>query len=125
MKRFLAGTLLLTLCLASQSVAQYDKNQEELLPVGAQGCDIPAVPDRIADDSDYSVLVAQQGKVQKFQQNLEFYRKCLDKYEGSPDLTPGNVRAMNSAHNYSVDLEEQVAADFNEAVRAYKKRNPK
>ncbi len=105
-------------------MAQSGQNMEDILPVGAQGCDLPAVPEKLADDANYQALVAAQGKVKKFQQNLLFYRKCLDKYEGSPDLTDGNRRAMAAAHNYSVELEEQVAEDFNAAVRAYKKSNP-
>ena len=125
MKRYLPGILLLTIFAMSQSLAQTGQNQEDLLPVGAQGCDLPTVPGALPEDSDYEALVAQQGKVKKFQQNLVFYRKCLDKYDGSPDLTDGNMRAMAAAHNYSVDLEEQVAADFNVAVRTFKKRNQK
>jgi len=125
MKRYLPGILLLTIFVFSQSMAQTVQNQGDLLPVGAQGCDLPDVPGALSEDADYEALVAQQGKVKKFQQNLTFYRKCLDKYDGSPDLTDGNKRAMSAAHNYSVDLEEQVAEDFNVAVRAYKERNPK
>jgi hypothetical protein len=126
MKRYLPGIFLLTIFLAPNAVAQYDDSQEEVLPVGAQGCDLPAVPAKTPGDADYEALVAAQGDVKKFQQELEFYRKCLDKYDGSPDLTPGNIRAMAAAHNYSVDLEEQVAANFNEAVRTYKdsQKNP-
>ena len=120
MKRYLPGICVLTIFATSQLTAQTGQNLEDVLPVGAQGCDLPAVPGALPDDADYDALVAQQKKVKKFQQNLVFYRKCLDKYEGSPDLTDGNKRAMAKAHNYSVDLEEQVAADFNSAVRAYK-----
>ena len=123
MKRYLPGILLLTIFAVSESVAQSARNAEDILPVGAQGCDLPTVPPRLADDADHDALVAAQGLVKKFQQYLVFYRKCLDKYDGSPDLTNGNMRAMAAAHNYSVDLEEQVATDFNLAVRAYKKRH--
>lgn len=125
MKKYLPGIVLLSIFAVSQTLAQYDDNQEEVLPFGGQGCDLPAVPDKIAKDADYDTLVAAQGKVKKFQQNLLFYRKCLDKYEGSPDLTPGNKRAMTAAHNYTVDLEERIAEDFNQAYQAYKARNPK
>ena len=124
MKRYLPGILLLTLFAVSDLMAQSTPNSGDILPVGAQGCDLPAVPPPIADEADYDALVAAQGEVKKFQQNLQFYRKCFDKYEGSPDLTDGNKRAMAAAHNYSVDLEEQVAGRFNEAVKAYKEANP-
>ena len=125
MKRYLIVILLLTVFGVSQSGAQASQNAEDLLRVGGEGCDLPAVPDALRDDVDYDALVAHQGKVKKLQQNLEFYRKCLDKYDGSPDLTAGNKRAMAAAHNYSVELEEKVAEDFNVAVRAYKARQPK
>lgn len=125
MKRYLPGILLLTIFGISESLAQYEDIYGDTLPMGAEGCDLPAVPGAIADDIDYEALVEAQGKVKKFQQNLAFYRKCLNKYDGSPDLTDSNKRAMAAAHNYSVDLEEQVAEDFNVAVRAYKKRRNK
>ena len=41
-----------------------------------------------------------------------------------PDLTEGNEIALNALHDQSVDLEEQVAGRFNEAVKAYKAANP-
>lgn len=125
MERYLPAILVLTFFGISESLAQYEEDYGDTLPVGAQGCDLPAVPGAIPDDIDYEALVAAQAKVKKFQQNLGFYRKCLNKYEGSPDLTASNKKAMAAAHNYSVDLEEQVAEDFNLAVRAYKSRRSK
>ena len=38
------------------------------------------------------------------------------------DLSKGNAQALLNAYNYSVDMEERVAAMFNEAIRAWKAR---
>ena len=48
------------------------------------------------------------------------YRACIDKDTGSGELTWGNQQAILNAHDYSVEMEERVAAMFNEALRAYK-----
>ena len=48
------------------------------------------------------------------------YRACINKDTGSGELTLGNQQAILSAHDYSVEMEERVAAMFNEALRAYK-----
>ena len=37
-------------------------------------------------------------------------------------LTDGNMLALQNAHNYSVEMEERMAEQFNVAVRAYKAR---
>ena len=50
------------------------------------------------------------------------YRECLDAARGVTVLTEGNEIALNQAHNYSVEMEERIAEQFNVAVRAYKAR---
>ena len=57
-----------------------------------------------------------------FQQQLGEYRSCLDKSKDSTELTDGNQVALTQAYNYSVEMEERVAEQFNVAVRAFKAR---
>jgi len=48
------------------------------------------------------------------------YRGCLDNTKDLDTLTDGNRTALNQAHNYSVEMEERIAEQFNVAVRNYK-----
>ena len=94
-----------------------------VLPPDAQACVLPAAPDAIPEDASYEQLVAAKGQVAEFQAGLAVYRECLEAADdGSEELTPGNTQALVAAYNYSVDMEERVAARFNEAVRSYKER---
>ncbi len=111
----------LALVIATTALAQED-GSEIILPLEAQTCDLPPAPSRIPDDADYDQLVAAKGKVSEFQQDLATYRECLDGATDPEALTDGNKIALNQAHNYSVEMEERVAEQFNVAVRAYKER---
>jgi hypothetical protein len=109
------------LALAGAAMAQED-GSEVILPVEAQTCDLPSAPARIPEEATYDDLVTAKANVSQFQKELADYRECL---EGSGDpeaLTQGNRIALNQAHNYSVEMEERVAEQFNTAVRAYKAR---
>lgn len=120
MKRILIATTL-GLAVAGAAQAQEDGSQI-ILPLEAQTCDLPAAPSRIPEDASYDQLVEAKGKVSDFQSSLASYRECLDG-SGDPEaMTDGNRIALTQAHNYSVEMEERVAAQFNEAVRAYKAR---
>jgi len=114
-----------TLAFAATAMAQ-DKKEEEMnviLPPEAMSCNLPAAPARIAEDADYDQLVKAKGEVTQFQADLNSYRDCLHAAEdNNTALTDGNKVALNQAHNYSVEMEERVAEQFNEAVRNYKAR---
>ena len=97
---------------------------EIVVPEMASACELAEPPAAIAVDADYVTLVAAQDGVKSFQASAEAYRECLDGVRDSPDLTEGNEIALNALHDQSVDLEEQVAGRFNEAVKAYKAANP-
>ncbi len=120
MKRILTTALVATL-MSTGALAQED-GSEIILPLEAQTCDLPAAPSRIPDDATYDDLVAAKGRVTEFQQSLTSYRECLDAATDPEMLTEGNQIALNQAHNYSVEMEERVAEQFNVAVRAYKAR---
>ena len=107
--------------LGGTAMAQEDGSQI-ILPLEAQTCDLPSAPSRIPDDASYDQLVAAKGKVGDFQAKLQAYRDCLDGAADPESLTQGNKIALNEAHNYSVEMEERVAEQFNAAVRAYKAR---
>jgi hypothetical protein len=112
-------SVLFTLSAVSTAVAQEDGSQV-ILPIEAQTCDLPSAPARISDTPTYDELVAAKGRVTEFQEQLAVYRECLESAANPEELTEGNQIALNQAHNYSVEMEERVAASFNEAVRAYK-----
>jgi len=109
------------LVLSSVATAQED-GSEVILPLEAQTCDLPAAPARIPDDATYDQLLEAKGEIGRFQGELMDYRACLDSSKEGQGLTDGNQIALTQAYNYSVEMEERVAEQFNVAVRSYKAR---
>jgi len=106
----------------------YSEEEEDytvVLPDDAQACVLPAAPDTIPPDANYEQMVEAKNHISEFQTMLATYRDCLHAAEDNSELTAGNKQALVASYNYSVDMEERVAARFNEAVRSYKERNPK
>lgn len=120
MKKLLPITVL-ALAASSAALAQ-DDGSVVVLPVEAQTCDLPSAPPRIPEDANYDQLVTAKGNVSDFQASLGEYRACLEGAADPETLTDGNRIALNQAHNYSVEMEERVAEQFNAAVRSYKER---
>lgn len=102
--------------------AQVDAENEQILPAKAQACVLPASPNAIPEDASYEDLVAAKKGVATFQGDIQVFRDCLKAAEEDPDNTPGNLAAIVSSYNYSVEMEERVAERFNSAVRSYKER---
>jgi hypothetical protein len=105
--------------------AQDEPNPEDMevvLPPDAQKCVLPASPDKIPDNATLDDLKAAKAQVATFQADIETFRTCLQQAEQNPDNTPGNKQAIINSYNYSVEMEERVAARFNDAVREYKER---
>ncbi len=95
---------------------------EVILPDDAQKCVLPAAPDAIPENADLDQLKAAKAGIGEFQGKVMEFRDCLAAAEENPDNTPGNKQAIVDSYNYSVEMEERVAARFNEAVRDYKAR---
>lgn len=93
-----------------------------VLPLEAQTCDLPSAPPRIPADAEYDDLVQAKKNVNDFQAAMVLYRGCLDKAKAADTLSDGNQVALVEAHNYSVEMEERIAEQFNAAVRSYKER---
>jgi hypothetical protein len=111
----------LSLVLMQGAFAQeVDDGSAVILPVEAQACDLPSAPPAIPEAPTKEDLLKAQGNVKNFQAAMIVYRDCINEDADSAELTDGNRTAINEAHNYSVEMEERVAAMFNEAVRAYK-----
>jgi hypothetical protein len=104
------------------AAAQTGDGSNVILPLEAQTCNLPAAPATIPEDASYDQLVEAKGNVVSFQDAMVSYRDCLDTAGKADNLTEGNQVALNNAHNYSVEMEERVAEQFNVAVRAYKAR---
>lgn len=103
------------------ALAQED-GSELILPLEAQTCNLPSAPARIPEEASYDDLVVAKNNVTTFQESLAGYRECLDAAGKESELTDGNQMALNQAYNYSVEMEERVAEQFNVAVRSYKAR---
>jgi hypothetical protein len=111
--------------MAMMTVGMAANAQEKpvvVLPLEAQTCDLPSAPPRIPEDADYEALVAAKQHVNDFQAAMVLYRGCLDNAKDLDTLTDGNRLALVEAHNYSVEMEERIAEQFNVAVRNYKAR---
>jgi hypothetical protein len=115
---FLAATF--AALLFTGTWAQAQEESAVVLPLEAQTCDLPTAPPRIPEDADYDALVEAKQLVQDFQAAMVLYRGCLDNTKGLDTLTDGNRTALTQAHNYSVEMEERIAEQFNVAVRNYK-----
>lgn len=98
------------------------EDYEVVLPDDAQKCVLPASPDAIPDDATLDQLKVAKQQIADFQSKVTAFRDCLAQAEENPDNTPGNKQAIVSSYNYSVEMEERVAARFNDAVREYKER---
>lgn len=122
MKRVIFAGLALAVSMAAMAQDVVDDGSAVVLPIEAQQCALPSAPPPIPDAADKPQLLAAQKNVKKFQIDMQDYRDCVNQYADSPDATLGNKQAISNAHNYSVDMEERVAAMFNEAVRDYKAR---
>jgi len=122
MKRIIITGLMLVALTPAMAQEAMDDGSMVVLPITAQQCNLPNAPPPIPEvpvKEDLDLLKAQKG-VKGFQAAMEKYRECVSKEAKSDELSDGNRQAINNAHNYSVDMEERVAAMFNEAVRAYK-----
>ncbi len=121
MKRILvltAAVLALSPVWAQDEAEVYDV----VLPDDAQKCVLPASPDAIPENATIDQLKVAKAQVADFQSQVVVFRDCLAEAEQNPDNTPGNKQAIVESYNYSVEMEERVAARFNEAVREYKER---
>jgi hypothetical protein len=102
--------------------AQTPGESDVVLPLEAQTCNLPVAPVSVPENATYEQLAEGKGRVVTFQGQMQTYRQCLDAAAQSDALTDGNRVALTNAHNYSVEMEQRVAEQFNVAVRAYKAR---
>ncbi len=113
------------LLMLETALAQTDDGSTVILPLEAQTCKLPVAPARVPADADYAALAKGKGNISDFQAAMKTYRDCLDAEKNTSYLTDGNRLALQNAHNYSVEMEERMAEQFNVAVRAYKARQAK
>ena len=71
-------------------------------------------------------MVEAQTYVKQYIADMELYLACLDEEEASlaEPPTPEQQQRHTELHNNAVDKMEEVAAKFNEQVRAFKQANP-
>ena len=120
MKRVIFAGLALMVSMTALAQEVVDDGSMVVLPIEAQECALPSAPPPIPEVPEKADLLKAQKLVKQFQIDMQVYRDCVNQYAESADATMGNKQAISNAHNYSVDMEERVAAMFNEAVRAYK-----
>ena len=105
-----------------------------LAPMGtAQACDAPvAPPSPDGGSSTLEEMIAAQVEVKAFQAANAEYLECVDNQMSAEqesidegDESAKERYALSAAdYNAAVSREEQVAADFNSAIKAYKAANP-
>ena len=122
MKKIIILTVLVTMFVSTGAFTQTDDESVVILPLEAQTCNLPVAPARIPEDTSYDDLAKAKGNVVSFQTAMISYRECIDEAAKVSNLTDGNNLAITNAHNYSVEMEERIAEQFNVAVRAYKAR---
>ncbi|MGD9264823.1 MAG: hypothetical protein PVJ71_03480 [Lysobacterales bacterium] len=122
MKQMMVTGLALMVSIAAMAQDVMEDGSMVVLPLEAQQCDLADAPPPIPENAEKADLLQAQKNVKQFQADMEVYRACINKDVDSGELSTGNLQAINNAHNYSVEMEERVAAMFNEAVRAYKAR---
>lgn len=108
--------------MSGSAVAQTDEEMAVILPLEAQTCNLPVAPARIPEEADIEDLKKAKGNVTTFQNDMVIYRECLDGATKNDNVNEGNLQAVSNAHNYSVEMEERIAEQFNVAVRTYKAR---
>jgi hypothetical protein len=120
MKRVIFAGLVLMVSMSAMAEEVMDDGSRVILPLEAQQCGLPSAPAPISEVPEKNDLLRAQQHVKQFQIDMEAYRACINKDVDNEELSWGNRQAISNAHNYSVDMEERVAALFNEALQAYK-----
>lgn len=105
-----------------------------VLPIHfASACDAPvAPPTPDGDNATLEDMIAAQGEVKAFQAANADYLECVDEQmvsekaaiDEGDDSAQERYALAAADYNAAVSREEQVAADFNTAIRAYKAANP-
>jgi hypothetical protein len=99
-----------------------------VLPIDLQVCKVPYAPPPIPEAAAKEDLLKAKKLITGFQDEMLVYRTCMgvesvDKLDALADrseLTQGNVTAIETAYDYSITKEEQVAKAFNDALKVYK-----
>ena len=125
MKRIIFMGLVLAASMTAVAQDVMQDGSKVVLPLEAQACNLPSAPPPIPDPPVKEDLLKAQKFIKQFQGDMEVYRSCIDKDVESGEMSQGNLQAISNAHDYSVDMEERVAAIFNEALRAYKANTAK
>lgn len=84
----------------------------------------PIIPDgNVASEDE---LIAAQTRIKLYQSSLQDFRDCITSQiqELNPEAedTPIRRAALLKRSNQSVEVEESVAQEFNEAIKVYKSR---
>jgi len=102
-------------------------------PIAAEDCSMPEMPG-LPDGGTATMeeMIAGQQAVKAFQADVEVFRGCQDTMmetlktqvaEGD-EAAAAEFQAATEAYNNSVSMEEQLAEQFNQAIRAFKAANP-
>ena len=120
MKRIIFAGLILMTSMVAFAQDLMDDGSVVVLPLEAQACNLPSAPPPIPDPPIKEDLLKAKKLIKQFQADMELYRSCVNKDAESGELTKGNLMAIANAQDYSVDMEERVAAIFNDALKVYK-----
>jgi hypothetical protein len=116
------GLVIIVFSIVSSSVIAQTNESAVVLPLEAQTCNLPVAPARIPEEAGLDELKKAKGNMTGFQAEMQVYRACLDDSVQNETATDGNKAAVSNAHDYSVDMEERIAEQFNMALCKYKQR---
>ena len=129
MKRIIfAVIVLMTSIVALAQEDTMEDGSRVVLPLDLQSCKVPYATPPIPEAAAKEDLLKAKKLITEFQGEMLVYRTCLgveteeklDGIEANAELTQGNVLAIQTAYDYSVTKEEQVAKAFNDALKLYK-----
>ena len=93
---------------------------------------LPTLPDGATATMDQ--MLAGQKAVKEYQAANSEYRACLDPQVSAAEVAAAGdspseeataaLKKINEEYNVSVSKEEELALKFNEALKAYKAKNP-
>jgi len=89
-------------------------------------CNYPdSIPVPDGSTASEAELVATQTAIKQYMASMEGYLACLDEEAAAlgPEITEDQIRIRDLRHDAAVDEMEKLAAEFNAAVRAFKKNS--
>jgi len=96
---------------------------EVVLPSIAAGCKPPSTPGSIPENAGHTELLSTKRELEFFQKENAKYQSCIEDSSHALGVTEGNRKAITTAHNMSVTIEEALVSEFNNAYEQWEANN--